>query len=62
MKQILFIICLSLIGMSCSTLNCEWGSVCTKKECCPEEGHGRCPICFDEDYLDEINNWKKTEK
>jgi len=26
------------------------------------EGHGRCPICFDEDYQNEIKNWKTKNK
>jgi hypothetical protein len=62
MKQLIFIFSSCLILMSCSTLEHKWGDVCEKKECCPMEGHGRCPICFDEDYVNEIKNWKTKNK
>ena len=52
MKQILLITCFCLIGTSCSVTKCK------NKSCCPMEGHGRCPICFEEDYLKQINSWK----
>jgi hypothetical protein len=52
MKAIYLSIIFSLIGASCSSNKCK------KKSCCPMEGHGRCPICFEEDYLKDINSWK----
>lgn len=56
MNKIFFIILLSLFITSCSTKSCK------KKSCCPMEGHGRCPICFEGDYLKDINNWKTKNK
>ena len=58
MKQLIFIFSSCLILMSCSALK----NVCDKKECCPMEGHGRCPICFEEDYVNEIKNWRAENK
>ena len=57
MNKILFIIFFSFFCMiitSCSTKSCQ------KKSCCPMEGHGRCPICFEVNYLDEIKNNSKN--
>lgn len=52
MNKVLLIISFCLIGVSCSSTKCK------KKSCCPMEGHGKCPICFEEDYLKEIKSWK----
>lgn len=52
MNKIFFIACLCcfyLIGASCST-------ICKKKSCCPQEGHGKCPFCHIEDYETDLKN------
>ena len=55
MKAIYLFIIFSLIGASCSSNKCK------KKSCCPMEGHGKCPICFETDYLKEIKFWKSEK-
>ena len=37
-----------LLGTSCST-------VCKRKLCCPDEGHGKCPFCHIEDYEADLS-------
>jgi hypothetical protein len=51
MRRILIILFI-FINVGCTKSQHQWGDVCEGTSSCPELGHGTCPFCFDENYLD----------